>query len=167
MDVGYTHSCGLDVHTKTGGACLVTRAEGLEPVQEICPGRTMTAALLALADWLQPACWTHVAMDSPGVYGHQGSHLLEGQCALLVVHAQPSKAVPGRTTDVQDAAWSTELLRPGLLRGCFIPAQPQRQVRERTRYRSALVQDYARPLNRRQAVLEDANLQLASVVTAI
>lgn len=35
------------------------------------------------------------------------------------------------------------------------------------RYRSTLVQDRARALNRLQAVLEDANLKLASVVTDI
>jgi len=60
-----------------------------------------------------------------------------------------------------------ELLRHGLLRGSFIPSKPQRQLRELTRYRSTLVQDHARTLNRLQAVLEDANLKLASVVTDI
>ena len=49
----------------------------------------------------------------------------------------------------------------------FIPSKPQRQLRELTRYRSTLVQDRARTLNRLQAVLEDANLKLASVVTDI
>ena len=77
------------------------------------------------------------------------------------------KAVPGRKTDVKDAAWIAELLRHGLLRGSFIPSKPQRQLRELTRYRSTLVQDRARALNRLQAVLEDANLKLASVVTDI
>jgi transposase len=102
-----------------------------------------------------------------GVYGRPVYHLLAGQCALLVVHAQPIKAVPGRKTAVKDAAWIAELLRHGLLRGSFIPAKPQRQLRELTRYRSTLVQDHARALNRLQAVLEDANLKLASVMTDI
>jgi transposase len=52
MDVIYTHCCGLDVHKKTVVACLITSAEGLEPVKEIRTFRTMTADLLALADWL-------------------------------------------------------------------------------------------------------------------
>jgi transposase len=94
-------------------------------------------------------------------------NLLEGQFELLVVHAQHIKAVPGRKTDVKDAAWIAELLRHGWLRGSFIPSKPQRQLRELTRYRSTLVQDHARTLNRLQAVLEDANLKLASVVTDI
>jgi len=167
MDVIYPQCCGLDVHKKTVTACLITSIEGLEPVKEIRTFRTMTADLLALADWLQEAGCTHVAMESTGVYWRPVYNLLEGQCELLVVNAQHIKAVPGRKTDVKDAAWIAELLRHGLLRGSFIPSNPQRQLRELTRYRSTLVQDRARTLNRWQAVLEDANLKLASVVTDI
>ena len=87
--------------------------------------------------------------------------------ALLVVNAQHIKAVPGRNTDVKDAEWIAELLRHGLLQGSFIPAKPQRQLRELTRHRTTLVQDRARVMNRVQAVLEEANIKLASVVTDI
>jgi len=165
MDVLYPRCCGRDVHKKTVAACLIISTEGPEPVKEVRIFRTMTADLLALADWLQEAGCTHVAMESTGVYWRPVYNLLEGQCELLVVNAQHIKAVPGRKTDVKDAAWIAELLRHGLLRGSFIPSKPQRQLRELTRYRSTLVQDHARTLNRLQAVLEDANLKLASVVT--
>ena len=167
MDVVYTHCCGLDIHKKTVVACLITNSKGPEPVKTTRPFRTMTADLLALADWLQQAGCTHVAMESTGVYWRPVYNLLEGQFELLVVNTQHIKAVPGRKTDVKDAAWLAELLRHGLLRGSFIPSQPQRQLRELTRYRSTLVQEHARTLNRLQAVLEDANLKLASVVTDI
>src|ERR671936_988220 len=167
MDVIYPQCCGLDVHKKTVTACLITSTAGAEPMKEIRTFSTMTADLLALADWLQEAGCTHVAMESTGVYWRPVYNLLEGQCELLVVNAQHIKAVPGRKTDVKDAAWIAELLRHGLLRGSFIPSKPQRQVRELTRYRSTLVQEHARTLNRLQAVLEDANLKLASVVTDI
>jgi transposase len=167
MDVVYTHCCGLDIHKKTVVACLITNTKGPEPVKTTRTFRTMTADLLALADWLQQAGCTHVAMESTGVYWRPVYNLLEGQFELLVVNAQHIKAVPGRKTDVKDAAWIAELLRHGLLRGSFIPSQPQRQLRELTRYRSTLVQEHARTLNRLQAVLEDANLKLASVVTDI
>jgi transposase len=167
MDVLYPQCCGLDVHKKTVVACLITSAEGSEPVKEMRTFRTMTADLLALADWLQEAGCTHIAMESTGVYWRPVYNLLEGQFELLVVNAQHMKTVPGRKTDIKDAAWIAELLRHGLLRGSFIPSQPQRHVRELTRYRSTLVQDHARTLNRLQAVLEDANLKLASVVTDI
>src|SRR5436190_3047882 len=167
MDVMYPQCCGLDVHKKTVAACLITSTEGAEPVKEIRTFGTMTAALLALADWLQQAGCTHVAMESTGVYWRPVYNLLEGQFELLVVNAQHIKTVSGRKTDVKDAAWIAELLRHGLLRGSFIPSKPQRQLRELTRYRSTLVQDHARALNRLQAVLEDANLKLAAVVTDI
>jgi hypothetical protein len=52
MDVIYPRCCGLDVHKKTVAACLITSTEGPEPVKEIRTFRTMTADLLALADWL-------------------------------------------------------------------------------------------------------------------
>ena len=167
MDVMYSCCCGLDVHKKTVAACLIISTEGPEPVKEVRTFRTMTTDLLALADWLQEAGCTHVAMESTGVYWRPVYNLLEGQFELLVVNAQHIKAVPGRKTDVKDAAWIAELLRHGLLRGSFIPSKPQRQLRELTRYRSTLVQDHARTLNRLQAVLEDANLKLASVVTDV
>ena len=167
MDVLYPQCCGLDVHKKTVTACLITRTEGSEPMKAMRTFRTMTADLLALADWLQQVGCTHVAMESTGVYWRPVYNILEGQCELLVVNAQHMKAVPGRKTDVKDAAWIAELLRHGLLRGSFIPATPQRQLRALTRYRSTLIQDRARALNRLQAVLEDANLKLASVVSNI
>jgi transposase len=106
-------------------------------------------------------------MESTGGYGRPIDKRLEGLCALLVVNAQPIKAVPGRKTDVKDAEWMAALLRDGLLRGSCIPSQPQRQLRELPRHRPTLVQDRARGLTRLQAVLADANLKRAAVVTDI
>jgi transposase len=96
MDVVYTRCCGLDIHKKTVVACLILSTEGAEPLKQLRTFRTMTADLLALADWLQDAGCTHVAMESTGVYWRPVYNLLEGQCELLVVNAQHIKAVPGR-----------------------------------------------------------------------
>jgi transposase len=167
MEVLYPRCCGLDIHKKTVVACLITTEAGQQPVKVIRTFRTMTVDLLALADWLHTAACTHVAMESTGVYWRPIYNLLEGLCELLVVNAQHIKAVPGRKTDVKDAEWIAELLRHGLLRGSFIPSKPQRQLRELTRHRTPLVQDRARVINRLQAVLEDAHIKLAAVVTDI
>jgi transposase len=145
----------------------MTSAKGQPPLKEVRTFRTVTAELLLLADWLQAAGCTHVAMERTGVYWRPVYNHQEGLLTLLVVNAQHMRAVPGRKTDVKDAEWSAELLRQGLLRGSFIPAKPQRQLRELTRHRTTLVQDRARVINRVQAVLEDANIKLASVVTDI
>jgi hypothetical protein len=105
MDVMYPQCRGLDVHKKTVTACLITSMAGAEPMQEIRTFGTMTAGLLALADWLQEAGCTHVVMESTGIHWRPVYNLLEGQFAILVVNAQHIKAVPGRKTDVKDAAW--------------------------------------------------------------
>lgn len=94
-------------------------------------------------------------------------NLLEGHFDLLVANAYHIKTVPGRKTDVKDAEWIADLLRHGLLRGSFVPAPAQRHLRDLTRYRTHLVEERARLTNRLQAVLEDANVKLASVVTDI
>jgi transposase len=127
----------------------------------------MTNDLLALADWLRGEDCGPVVMESTGSYWRPVFNLLEEQCEVLVVNAYHVKAVPGRKTDVKDAEWLADLLRHGLLRASFIPAPAQRQLRDLTRYRLHLVDERARLINRLQTVLEDANIKLASVVSAV
>jgi transposase len=167
MDIVYTHCCGLDVHKKTVVACLLTPAAPGHPAKEVRTFGTTTPELLALADWLTAAGCTHVVMESTGVYWKPIYNLLEGQFELLVVNAQHVKAVPGRKTDVKDAEWLADLLRHGLLRASFVPAAPQRELRDLTRYRTSLVRDRARHINRLQKVLEGANLKLSAVASDI
>jgi transposase len=76
MDVIYSCCYGRDVHKKTVAACLITSTEGPALVKEMRTFRTMTADLLALADWLQEAGCTHVAMESTGVYWRPVYNLL-------------------------------------------------------------------------------------------
>jgi transposase len=159
--------CGPDVHKKSVVACLrVVDAAG-RLHKEVRTFGTMTADLLALAEWLTAAECSQVAMESTGVYWRPVFNLLHDRCEVLVVNAQHIKAVPGRKTDVKDAEWIAELLQYGLLRGSFIPPQPQRELRDLTRHRTTLVQERARVINRLQKVLEDANIKLAAVAANI
>lgn len=167
MDVVYDRCCGLDVHKRTVVACVLLHGEDGSRTKEIRTFGTMTADLLALADWLTTLAVTHVAMESTGVYWKPVYNLLEGLFTLLVVNAQHLKTVPGRKTDVKDAEWIATLLRHGLLRGSFVPSQEQRAWRDLTRHRQTLVQERARLVNRLQKVLEDANIKLAGVATDI
>jgi transposase len=86
---------------------------------------------------------------------------------VLLVNAQHVKHVPGRKTDAKDSEWLAELLIHGLLKPSFIPPQPQRQLRDMTRYRATLVQERARIVNRVQKLLEGMNVKLASVATNV
>lgn len=87
-------------------------------------------------------------MESTEVFWKPIYNILEGQMELLVVNAQHIRALPGRKTDVKDAEWIAELLQHGLLKSSFIPPRFQRQLRDLTRYRSGLVQERARIVNR-------------------
>ena len=165
MDVVYERCCGLDIHKKTVVACLVLPGPGGAPAKEVRTFGTMTADLLALADWLAGAGCTHVAMESTGVYWKPIYNLLEGGFELLLVNARHVKAVPGRKTDVRDCEWIADLLRHGLLRGSFVPDRPARELRELTRYRTSLVRERAAEVNRLQKTLEGANIKLAAVAT--
>lgn len=167
MEVLYERCCGIDVHKKSLTACLVTPGEGRQVNKEIRSFGTMTEEILALGDWLAAADCTHVALESTGVYWKPIWNLLEDHFVLLLANAQHIKTVPGRKSDVKDCEWIADLLRHGLLRGSFVPDRPQRDLRELTRYRSALVRDRSREVNRLQKALEGANIKLASVVSDV
>jgi len=163
MQVTYERCCGLDVHKKTVVACVIT-PEG----QEIRTFGATTGRLHELAGWLTERGVSHVAMESTGVFWEPIYNVLENYpFALLVINAQHIKAVPGRKTDVKDAAWIADLLRHGLVRASFIPDRAQRELREAVRYRQALVQNRSQVINRIQKVLEGANIKLSSVASNV
>jgi len=167
MDVVYERCCGLDIHKQLVVACLVVPGTNEQPVKAVRSFGTMTADLLELADWLSGAGCTHVAMESTGVYWKPIYNLLEAQFTLLLVNPKHFRAVPGRKTDVRDAEWLADLLRHGLLRASYVPARGERELRELTRYRTALVRERADEVNRVHKTLEGANLKLGSVATDV
>jgi transposase len=158
---------GLDVHKKTVVATRMRVTEDDRLEWETETFGTTTPELLKLHDWLAEWGCTHVAMESTGDYWKPVFNLLEDNFEVLLVNAQHVKHVPGRKTDVCDAEWLAELLLHGLLKPSFIPPKPQRALRDLTRYRTKLVQERTRVVNRVQKLLEGANIKLASVATDI
>lgn len=167
MEVIHQRCAGLDVHKKTVVVCRMVPDEQGNLRQDIRTFKTMTADLLLLADWLRAGQVTHVAMESTSVYWKPIFNILEGEFEVMLVNAQHIKFVPGRKTDVNDAQWIAQLLQHGLLKASFIPPLPQRELRELVRYRTQLVQERAREMNRVQKVMEDANLKLGSVASDV
>jgi transposase len=169
MEVLHARCAGLDVHKKTVVACVL-RSTGAGPAPpEVATFGTMTADLEALATWLAEREVTLVGMEATGVYWKPVYNVLEahGGFELLVVNAEHLRAVPGRKTDVKDAEWLATLLQHGLVRASFIPDRTQREWRELTRYRTALIRERADEINRLQKTLEAANLKLASVLSDV
>jgi transposase len=165
MPIMHERCAGLDVHKKTVVACVLTPDGQGGWGQEGRTFGTMTVDLLALADGLLACGCTHVAIESTGDYWKPVCNSLEGTCEVLLVNAQPVKAVPGRKTDVKEAAWLAELLQHGRLRASFIPPVAQRELRDLTRDRSPFSQARVALINRVQKLLEDANIKLAAVAS--
>jgi len=167
MDIVHDRCAGLDVHKKTVVACVRRINPDGTADSTVHTFGTMTADLLALADWLDAHGVREVAMESTGVYWKPIFHILEGRFDVMLVNAGRLKQVPGRKTDVKDAEWIAQLLQHGLLSPSFIPKPEIREIRELTRCRTELVRDRAAVANRLQKTLEDANIKLGSVASDV
>ena len=167
MEVLYARCAGLDVHQKTVVACVRIHGPDGRPQTETRTFATDTAALLELAAWLEQCGCTHAVMEATGVYWKPVWHILEESCALVLANAHYVRNVPGRKTDVSDAAWLADLLAHGLVRSSFVPERPTQELRDLTRTRKQLVRQRAQHVNRLHKVLEDANLKIGSYVTDI
>jgi transposase len=136
--------------------------------QEVRTYPTFTSSLEALAEWLQTEGVTQVVMEATGQYWKPCWYVLEERgLELLLVNARHVKILPGRKTDVGDAAWLCELLECGLLRGSFVPPPAIRQLRDLTRYRKRLIQAHTAEVQRIQKTLEDTGIKLDSVAADI
>jgi transposase len=167
MEVIYQCVSGLDVHKKTVVACRRRLRDGGEVAKEVKTFGTTTSALLALREWLGEWQVTHVAMESTGGYWKPVWNILEGHVELLLVNARHLKTVPGRKTDVKDCEWIAQLMQYGLLRASFVPSPQVRQWRDLTRHRPKLIEQHTSGVNRLHKVLEDANIKLSTVSSAL
>jgi transposase len=167
MDLLVERCAGLDVHKQTVAACVRTPEPDGGRRQEVRTFRTFSADLSALAGWLGTEGVSTVAMESTGVYWWPVWHVLEdhGGFELLLVNARHAHNVPGRKTDVADAAWLAQLAECGLLRGSFVPEARFRQLRDLTRYRRRVIESHTRESQRLTKVLEDAGIKLDSVAS--
>ncbi|MCA1704389.1 MAG: IS110 family transposase, partial [Actinobacteria bacterium] len=94
-------------------------------------------------------------------------YLLEDVLNVMLVNAAHAKGLPGRKTDVSDAAWLCQLGECGLLKASFVPPEPIRQLRDLTRYRTTLTTERTREASRLEKELEDAGIKLSTVATDI
>ena len=86
---------------------------------------------------------------------------------VLLVNARQVKNLPGRKSDVSDAAWLAQLGAHGLVRGSFVPPAPIRELRDLTRARTMMTRERGREIQRLEKLLEDAGIKLSSVATDI
>jgi len=167
MEVLYQRCAGLDVHKKTVVACIRLATEN-KLVTEVKTFATTTAGLLALSDWLSENGCTHVAMEATGVYWKPVWHVLsDGEFELVLANAAHVKNVPGRKTDVSDAAWLAELMAHGLIRASFVPDAQTQELRALLRTRKQLVRERTRHIQRIHKALESANIKFDGLLADV
>jgi transposase len=129
---------------------------------------TFTQNLHDLADWFRSCGVTSVAMESTGVYWIPAFEILEAHgFEVILVNARYAKNVPGRKTDVSDAAWLRRLHSYGLLRGSFRPEAEIATLRAYVRQWERLADYAAAHIQHTQKALMEMNLQLHHVVSDI
>ena len=169
MELLVARCAGLDVAKDEVVACVRVPGGQGGRRQEVRTFSTFTSGLEALAGWLA-AEGRHPGGDG----GHRP--VLEaglvcaggaGRWSCMLVNARHVKILPGRKTDVADAAWLAELLEHGLLRGSFVPPPQIRELRDLTRYRKRLIQAHSAECQRVQKTLEDAGIKLDSVAADV
>jgi transposase len=160
MEVLHQRCAGLDVHKKTVVAAVRLASEN-KLVTEVKTFATTTAGLLELSEWLAERGCTHAAMEATGVYWRPVWHVLsDGEIELILANAAHVKNVPGRKTDIADAAWLAELLAHGLIRASFVPDGQTQEMRALLRTRNQLVRERTRHIQRIHKTLEDANIKI-------
>lgn len=160
----HPNAAGLDV----GATFHVVAVPPDRDEQPIRTFKSFTGDLHRLADWLQAVGVTTVAMESTGVYWVPVFEILEARgFEVLLVNARDVKNVPGRKTDVNDAAWLQQLHEHGLLRGSFRPRDGVARLRALLRHRERVVDYAASHIQHMQKALMLMNVQLHHAVTDI
>ena len=130
---------------------------------------TTRRELESLGDWL--ACWgvTRAGMEATSDYWKPVFFVLEARgfdCQLY--NAAQVKALPGRPkTDRADSIWIARITERGTVASSFVPPEPIRALRTRTRYRRHLTQARTAEKQRVEKLLEDGHLKLSSVISDI
>ena len=107
-------------------------------------------------------------MEATGVYWMPIWKILsEGDFSLVVANAAHIKAVPGRKTDMNDAAWIADLAAFGLIKASFVPDESVQELRTLMRTRKQLTREQTGHVQRIQKTLTEANIRLDSVISDI
>lgn len=168
MEIYRERCAGIDVGKADVKACVrVPGARAGSRDQQVRTFAATTKGLLGLRDWLVAERVELVGMESTGVYWKPVYYMLEDDVECWLLNPQHVKKVPGRKSDVSDAAWIAQLVEFGLVSPSFVPPAPIRRLRDLTRYRASLVRERTREINRLHKVLEDAGIKLDCVASDI
>ncbi|MGZ6869832.1 MAG: IS110 family RNA-guided transposase [Frankiaceae bacterium] len=156
----------LDVGKAEVVCCARVPGPGGRRMQEVRNTSTMTAALLALGDWLAELGVSRVVMEATSDYWRAPFYLLEDRFETWLVNAKDVRHLPGRPkTDRLDAVWLCKVAERQMLRPSFVPPPAIRALRDLTRYRVDLLAVRTAEKQRVEKLLEDALIKLSVVVS--
>jgi transposase len=154
MDLFAERCAGIDIGKADLKACVRTPGPRGGRRSETRTFATTTAGVLALQGWLIDRQVTLVGTESTGVYWKPIFYPLEDHFECWLINPQHIKKVPGRKSDVSDAEWIARLVETGLVRASFVPPRQIRVLRNLTRYRTSLLRERTREVQRLHAMLE-------------
>jgi transposase len=168
MEVIHPRCAGIDVSKKDAKVCVRIQGRGRKATSStVTTWTSMSSSILALREHLIAAQVSCVVIESTAAYWKPFYFLLEDALHVVLVNARHARNVPGRKTDVSDAAWLAELGAHGLVRASFVPPEPIRVLRDLTRARTTIAQARTKEIGRLETLLEDAGIKLSSVATEI
>lgn len=168
MEVIHPRCAGIDISKKDAKVCVRIQGRGSKPTSTtVTTWGAMTADVLELREHLVAAQVSVVVMEATGDYWRPYYYVLEDTLEVVLVNARDAKNVPGRKTDVSDAAWLADLGAHGLVRASFVPPPPIRELRDMTRARTIITRERTREIQRLEKLLEDACIKLSSVASDI
>ena len=162
MDIVHERSVGMDISKRDAKVCI--RVPGKRRGQftsTVTTWGSTTNQILELRKFLEEQNVTVVVMEATSDYWKPFYYLLEESLPVMLVNARHARNLPGRKTDVSDAAWLAQLGAHGLLRASFVPPGPVRELRDLTRARAVTVQDRTRELHRLEKFLESTGIKLS------
>lgn len=168
MDVVHPRCAGIDCSKTDAKVCVRIQGQGrrARSVTVTTWGAT-TGQILALREHLIEARVTCVVIESTSDYWKPFHYLLDDALEVILVNAAHVRNLPGRKTDVSDAAWLADLGAHGLVRASFVPPAPIRALRDLTRTRTVITRERTREVQRLEKLLEDAGIKLSSVASDI
>lgn len=105
-------------------------------------------------------------MESTSIYWHPVWRILSDIECLKLVNPYFIKQLPGRKSDVRDAAWIAECTMKDLIRGSFVPDPLVQRMRQYNRRIFDLNKEKVYKLTKLDALLHSCNIRISNYVSS-
>ena len=154
---------GLDVHKDSVYLCIMGHDETI--IFQKTYG-VLTPELRQMCNDMVDRGVTEAAMESTAVYWIPVWNELCESMELKLVNPYFIKQLPGRKSDVKDAAWIAECLLKNLIKGSFVPEPIVQDMRKLNRRIMDLNEDMTYNCNKLDAALQRCGFRLSNYISS-